>query len=202
MYLALKICAVALCLFVCSGLALADAIAPPPKDCPPGSQGTSGHCGPACVPTACKTDADCGKQKKCRSTRLCIKKGERTSCGKVPPDLRHIKYPYTEVQGACPKGGKKCAAGTSCEEALRCAPPAAPAEPRQTTPPPKAEPPKAPPAKEDPPGAAPAKAAPASSGQKSGTRSSSCAMASPVSGTGALMIAMLWLLWGRRWSRS
>ncbi len=98
--------------------AAADSISVEPEDCPTGSAGVTSHCGAECAPLPCKVDGDCRDKKVCRPTKLCIEKGERPGCGRVPDQ---IKYPYQVVHGECPSGGK-CGKGT-CEEARRCVPP-------------------------------------------------------------------------------
>jgi len=121
-----------------SAAASADAIRPPPKDCPAGSVGSSSHCGPECKPLACNSDDDCRDSKVCKETSLCIESGERGRCGKVPASQRTKKYPYKAAHGECPDKGD-CEKGT-CVPAKRCvtAPKAAPPPPKKET---KAEPP-------------------------------------------------------------
>lgn len=102
-------------------IAAADALPPPPEDCPPGARGTSSHSGPACLPIPCATDADCRRNQPygdpprvCRSTRLCIGEEVRTNWRR--PDA---SWKVTVARGDC---SSACPAGTTCQEALRCVP--------------------------------------------------------------------------------
>jgi hypothetical protein len=79
-----------LCLLV-ARIAHADAVPPPPHDCPPGKIGITSHGGPECVAPApkncppgwvgvirgacvvqvCSVDVDCGAGKKCKDADVC-----------------------------------------------------------------------------------------------------------------------------------
>lgn len=60
-------------LLLCAATAHADAVPPPPADCPDGSHGRTGHAGPWCNPTTCTTDADCREEgTSCREAALCV----------------------------------------------------------------------------------------------------------------------------------
>lgn len=115
-------------LMVLASTALGDAIGPDPTNCPAGSYGTSSHCGQECLPLPCKTDADCRNKRVCRATRLCVVKGERSPCGRVPESEMNKKYPFTAVEGRCPAKGK-CGRGT-CVEAKRCLKPSEASNPK------------------------------------------------------------------------
>src|SRR4051812_34037869 len=57
--------------------ARADVVGPPPDHCPPGSEPSSSHQGPFCLPKPCTSDADCGSARSpkpffCRASSLCI----------------------------------------------------------------------------------------------------------------------------------
>jgi len=55
------------------GVALADALPPPPA-CPPGSRGATSHAGPRCVPAPCERDEDCKEiGGACRDWRVCTR---------------------------------------------------------------------------------------------------------------------------------
>ena len=171
-----------------TGVAWADAIRPPPKDCAEGSRGTSSHCGAECAPLPCNSDDDCKNNKVCRQTRLCVDAGERASCGRVPYKLRNKKYPYRVATGKCPEKGD-CSKGT-CVTAKRCV--TAPAAP---PPQPKVESKKPAPVKTAPAGAA--------STPPSKPRSSSwCQIGSSAGSPGLIILVLLALLLGRRrWRR-
>lgn len=91
------------CLLLVAPRAWADAVPPPPDDCPAGTVGVTGHGGPHCEKEApkncpngwrgqvggncilwlCSADADCGGDGKvCRQMSLCFEPHQRTStCG-------------------------------------------------------------------------------------------------------------------------
>ncbi len=100
-------------LFV-SAHASADVVMPPPKTCPPGSEGKTGHVGPACVAQDCSTDTDCKGGKVCREQPLCThvqKYGARHF-----PDK---KFKRTVVTSSCTKAAD-CKAPDSCTTKKRC----------------------------------------------------------------------------------
>lgn len=80
--------------------AFADVVPDPPMNCVDGSIGTTGHCGPYCVPTVCTTDADCDEGKVCKDTDLCT---EKVDCGGG--------YTFTEVTAEC---AEACPSGSAC----------------------------------------------------------------------------------------
>ena len=66
---------VATCLVLCglvAGVARADVIRRPPDDCPVGSLGGGGHCGPVCVALVCMSDADCDRGMTCQPVKACV----------------------------------------------------------------------------------------------------------------------------------
>lgn len=66
---------VATCLVLCglvAGDARADVIRRPPDDCPVGSLGGGGHCGPVCVALVCMSDADCDRGMTCQPVKACV----------------------------------------------------------------------------------------------------------------------------------
>jgi hypothetical protein len=115
----------ALALALVSTRARADAVPPPPNDCPAGSQGETCHGSPYCQPAACKTDADCTTGQTCAVVSLCI---SMTSCfGSVaPPDGGSNTIPEQNVVGPCNADGT-CdgvgGGGASCTPVRVCATP-------------------------------------------------------------------------------
>ncbi|EYF08809.1 hypothetical protein [Chondromyces apiculatus] len=110
--------------------ARADAVPPPPEDCPPGALGVTGHLGEHCAPTTCAVDSDCEKvaarsfSRKspplaCREQGLCV---ERRKVD-VPP-FRHGGAKEVELQIAARAcgGAESCAAPAACEVVKRCVP--------------------------------------------------------------------------------
>ena len=124
-------------------MAQADALPPPPA-CPPGSQGTTSHAGPRCVPAPCDSDEDCKEVGgSCRDWRVC------TRSTKVGPHRRRRGAPPTYheiVVGTCPpadkcKGdeepppptvGKLIDVPPSCSERKFCVPASLPPLPAPT----------------------------------------------------------------------
>jgi hypothetical protein len=79
--------------------ARADAIGPPPEDCPSGSKGTSSHAGNWCAPLPC-TDGVCGEGTTCETTGLCILREENRPCG-GRPGPEPCTFTYQEAFGPC-----------------------------------------------------------------------------------------------------
>ena len=52
--------------------ARADAVGPPPADCPAGSFGDSCHGGPFCRPSTCESDAACAGGEICQEVKVCV----------------------------------------------------------------------------------------------------------------------------------
>ena len=52
--------------------ARADAVGPPPADCPAGSFGDSCHGGPFCRPSTCESDAACAGGETCQEVKVCV----------------------------------------------------------------------------------------------------------------------------------
>ncbi len=117
------------------GLALsntsrADAVGPPPPDCPPGSWGQTTHYGPHCAPYSCTTDSQCKKDHKCLPHGLCI--SERTHTHQRGDT--HV----VEVHGSCATG-QACPEGSECRKGSYCMldrPPAQPPSAKPATGPP------------------------------------------------------------------
>ena len=95
----------------------ADAVSPPPDDCPAGSEGTASHCGAYCRPIACNDDSDCDDGKSCLEQSLCIYQIEGPCGGWIPQDAG-VEY-YDAVNGIC-SDGAACNSG-QCQAIKVCA---------------------------------------------------------------------------------
>lgn len=107
----------------------ADAVLPPPEDCPPGSIGQSSHNGPFCSVTTCSTDADCegkcswrdrdrGRRLRCEdSVPLCIEQREFSNWRR--PQNSQTKNIVPVAVGSC-DGSRACASPAVCETTKRC----------------------------------------------------------------------------------
>ncbi len=164
----------------------ADAIRPPPKSCPAGSEAMSSHCGPECIPIRCQADKDCNKKRKCKSTKLCVVTGKRSPCGKVPASERKKKFPYANVVGSCSSGA--CARG-KCVTEKRCVGPADPQPTLNTQPKPQPKPASKPATK---PNKVTAKPTPKP------TKKKGCQVGGTSGGVWAMALALLLLLRRRR----
>ena len=90
----------------------ADAVGPPPKNCPAGSEGESCHGGPYCDPLECTDDSKCKDGKTCQQVHYCVKQLDCAGgWGKGP-------YYRDEVKGLC-EAGSKCSNG-SCTALKVC----------------------------------------------------------------------------------
>lgn len=86
---------------VCAALLLsmrahADAISPPPEDCPSGSIGTASHVGQWCTPHLC-AEQPCG-DRTCETTGLCVLEEERDCGGQTGSPCT---FTYREAFGPC-----------------------------------------------------------------------------------------------------
>jgi MYXO-CTERM domain-containing protein len=100
------------------GEARADVVRPPPRNCPDGAHGESGHAGPYCTPSPCVADGDCGGFGRgfvCVEISLCVNVVEYT-------DWSGQTYTRDEVVGVCGPGGS-CTAPATCDTGKKCAPP-------------------------------------------------------------------------------
>lgn len=163
-----------LALAATSGTASADAVGPPPDDCPPGAQGVTGHAGQWCVAATCNTDADCtggdslralmgrgGGATVCREVDLCLTTSTYHAGGRGAYVNGPDAPPLTRViASACTPS---CDAPGVCSRAKRCAPAGAVAPPVPAAPPAPPVPPVAPGAAPPVPAAAPPAASPAAS---------------------------------------
>jgi len=93
-----------------------DVVRPPPRDCPAGSIGRSGHSGPYCSPAMCRTSADCRGGAACEVAKLCIT--PKTLHNRRRPDSPPVVV--ERVTGSC-AGGKKCEDGR-CQSVRVCMP--------------------------------------------------------------------------------
>lgn len=127
----------AFCFVSLTGVAYADVVMPPPKNCPVANVPMSSHCGPECRMMVCKTDKDCklfsgayGKGKKkyvCRKIKACVSTFKRASCSGWSAGAKK-KYTYYRAHGLCQKS-PKCAKG-SCQERKICVAPVDLVKPR------------------------------------------------------------------------
>lgn len=164
----------ALALAATSGTASADAVGPPPDDCPPGAQGVTSHSGQWCVAMTCNTDADCtggdslrammgrgGGPTVCREVDLCLTTSTYHAGGRGAYLNGPDAPPLTRViASACTPS---CDAPGVCSRAKRCAPAAAVAPPVPAAPPAPPVPAVAPGATPPTPAAAPPAASPTAS---------------------------------------
>lgn len=88
----------------------ADAVMPPPENCPDGSRGASGHGGPHCRPLDCASTADC-REGTCEMAELCIEKMQQGGGWGEP-------FLVNAVVGTCPNNGP-CYVGT-CQVGRVC----------------------------------------------------------------------------------
>jgi hypothetical protein len=109
-----------------SGGVRADAVPPPPRDCPPGTLGQTDHYGPHCAPADCQTDADC-QGKSCRAYALCVFDRVFES----PRGDTHRR----EAKGAC-NAGQRCPLDSPCRPGNYCLAGNVAAPPPATAPPP------------------------------------------------------------------
>ncbi len=102
----------ALALSLSSAAARADAIGPPPTDCPDGTMGDSCHGGQFCHPVTCMTDSDCTAGQTCQVRPFCI---VQINCagGFVDPDASPGMYDQPGAQGPCATTSD-CDAGATC----------------------------------------------------------------------------------------
>lgn len=96
--------------------ARADAVPPPPEDCPPGALGQTGHDGPYCTPSTC--DGTCEEGRTCRSIGLCVVTEERP-CGGMTTPGETCTYQHVEALGTC-NDQADCTTGGECQIADRC----------------------------------------------------------------------------------
>lgn len=104
-----------------SPLVWADAVPPPPTNCPQGAAGETGHGGEYCAPQTCQSDQDCKGGNVCRDAGLC--ELSRSYCGGRPPPDGNNCSTITEALKVC-KEGDDCGTAT-CVVAKRCVAPGA-----------------------------------------------------------------------------
>jgi MYXO-CTERM domain-containing protein len=107
-------------------IALADAVPPPEKLCPPGTVGATDHYGPHCRPAVCNTDTDCTNGQACVASSMCVK---RVTYGSPRGDTFRA-----EALGACSRKGS-CPEESTCESAKYCGASTSKKEPPKTNPP-------------------------------------------------------------------
>lgn len=107
---------------ISGGAARADAVPPPPTECPPGAIGVTGHNGPYCTPMGCSNDAECGdrmgydkRARTCADVGVCVEERHESSASGwshgAPITLR-------VAHAACADDGR-CQVGT-CERGKHC----------------------------------------------------------------------------------
>lgn len=94
----------------------ADAVPPPPEDCPAGAEGQTNHNGPYCTPTTC--DGTCQEGRTCRSAGLCVTSEERP-CGGMTTPGETCTYTHVEALATCDEQSD-CTAGGECVIEDRC----------------------------------------------------------------------------------
>ena len=91
----------------------ADAVPPPPTNCPDGTTGMTCHGGQYCQPSPCKSNADCSGGQVCLPRAFCL--GHVTCGGGIfPPD----GSPSTVAE---PAAGAACASSADCDGGAMCA---------------------------------------------------------------------------------
>ena len=106
-------------------IARADAVEPPPENCPAGTHPTSGHCGPHCVADTCSNDSECDEGKSCVERSLCVYQYQGPCGDYNPPDAGTTTH--DAVGAACQNGGA-CGKG-QCQTLNVCSAPTPPADP-------------------------------------------------------------------------
>jgi MYXO-CTERM domain-containing protein len=94
----------------------ADAVPPPPRNCPNGSAGETGHIGAYCRPLSCANDSECavyGPEFSCQPVALCIQIIEYT-------DWNGQVYEIETVTGECSLEAT-CPPNAKCDESPKCA---------------------------------------------------------------------------------
>jgi len=107
-----------------SATARADAVEPPPENCPAGTYPTSGHCGPHCIADTCSQDSVCDEGGSCVERSLCVFQFQGP-CGNHLPDAATTVH--DAVAAACGSGGT-CSKG-KCQTLDVCAVPEPPPSP-------------------------------------------------------------------------
>src|SRR5262249_51933228 len=114
--------------------ARADAVPPPPKDCPAGTHGVTGHAGPGCVPDKCPPGAygtmcadgpccvaslcgadagrTCGTTSTCQEVKVCTRPRFTIGWGASRHPVKE-ELAVCDASGACPGGG-------TCEALMAC----------------------------------------------------------------------------------
>jgi hypothetical protein len=105
------IIAIQLAAVACPRPAAADAVPPPPSDCPPGTRGVSNHSGQICAVAECADDRSCGEDQACGDYPLCVARDASPPAG-LGRSAR--------VGGRCERG--TCPAGFTCEPKPHCVP--------------------------------------------------------------------------------
>jgi len=102
-----------------SSHARADAIGPPPADCPRGAAGSSSHSGQWCEPTTCAGGATCTSEQTCEPQGLCVTTQTYTVDGRLAVDQPREQRSRQIAVSAC-DAGDACADGSACVVTNRC----------------------------------------------------------------------------------
>lgn len=104
----------ALVLVMIAATAQADAVGPPPEDCPAGSVPRTDHAGPHCLALDCDSDADCPTDEgyECAARPLCIEHQAGVQGVGEQAFERDVAHSFCADDGACDRGacdrGKRC----------------------------------------------------------------------------------------------
>ncbi|WAS90064.1 hypothetical protein [Nannocystis punicea] len=85
-----------------AGPARADVIRRPPDDCPPGSEGGTGHCGAECYALVCTNDDECPDGTTCQAAKACIRV---LDCF---PEPQHVHGGACSPEDTCRGDGETC----------------------------------------------------------------------------------------------
>lgn len=101
-------------------LALADAVGPPPADCPEGSTAVDTCHGPeTCEVADCTNDGECGAGMRCQERMLCVREH---CCSGFACTMPGMGTRYTHVAGPCGAGGTCGDPSLSCSTGRVCVP--------------------------------------------------------------------------------
>jgi MYXO-CTERM domain-containing protein len=103
--------ACALAITLSSAAAWADAVPPPPSNCPDGTMGQSCHGGIYCQPNTCTKDTDCTAGQICEPRSFCI---SQVPCfNGFDPDAGPLYEPNAEAA---------CSSAADCDDGATCTP--------------------------------------------------------------------------------
>lgn len=102
-----------------SSHARADAVGPPPANCPHGAAGRSSHSGQWCEPTACTGRDSCTSEQTCEAQGLCVASETYTEGGRLADDQPRVQLGRQIAVSAC-NAGDTCDDGSPCVVTNRC----------------------------------------------------------------------------------